>query len=248
MRHKNSLMVTTVVGVTLLFYSIGNSQTLTYTIVGTGQTNSYDNSGVISLPISGQLFYGQNANHPGNTPSYTNNSNGTITDNVTGLMWEKTSDKNGDGVINYYDKKTYADALADASFCTTGGYNDWRLPTIKEIYSLVMSYGAEPNPTATSQGAAVPYIDTNFFDFGYGDLNSSLHGATLNERLIDAQYATSTICLCVGWCEIENPKVPRWVDYNYAIKSAVVKFFKPLRWLACRQTCQSVSHYSGSIN
>ncbi len=193
MRHKNSLMVTTVVGVTLLFYSIGNSQTLTYTIVGTGQTNSYDNSGVISLPISGQLFYGQNANHPGNTPSYTNNSNGTITDNVTGLMWEKTSDKNGDGVINYYDKKTYADALADASFCTTGGYNDWRLPTIKEIYSLVMSYGAEPNPTATSQGAAVPYIDTNFFDFGYGDLNSSLHGATLNERLIDAQYATSTI-------------------------------------------------------
>jgi hypothetical protein len=193
MRHNRSLKVTTIVVVTLLFYSIGNSQTLTYPMVGTGQINSYNNSAIITLPISGQSFYGQNTNHPGNTPSYTNNGNGTITDNVTGLMWEKTTDKNGDGVINYYDKKTYTEALASASSCTTGGYNDWRLPTIKEIYSLVMSYGAEPNPIATSQGTAVPYIDTNYFTFGYGDLNSSSHGATSNERLIDAQYATSTL-------------------------------------------------------
>lgn len=164
-----------------------------YKIVGTGQTNSYNNTGIISLPLMNGAFYGQNTNYPGNTPSYTDNGNGTITDNVTGLMWEKTTDKNGDGVINYYDKKTYSDALAGASSCTTGGYNDWRLPTIKELYSLIMYYGAEANPTATSQGTAVPFINTNYFTFGYGDLNASAHGATSNERLIDAQYATSTL-------------------------------------------------------
>jgi hypothetical protein len=165
----------------------------TYNIAGTGQTNSYNNSGIITAPTNGQAFFGQNSNHPGNTPTYTDNGDGTITDNVTGLMWEKTTDKNDDGTINYYDKMTYASALAGASACTTGGYTDWRLPTIKEQYSLIMYYGAEPSPTATSQGTAVPYINTNYFTFGYGDLSSSSHGGTSDERLIDAQYATSSI-------------------------------------------------------
>ena len=183
--------------ITLLLYLLANHyvfcQSMAYPIVGTGQTNSYNNSGIISAPTVGQSFYGQNTNHSGNTPSYTDNGNGTITDNVSGLMWQKTSDRTGDGVINYYDKLTYAGALAAVSSCNTGGYVDWRLPTIKELYSLIMYYGAEPNPTATSQGTAVPYINTHYFGFGYGDLNASDHGATANERLIDAQYATSSI-------------------------------------------------------
>ncbi len=165
----------------------------TYNIVGTGQTNSYNNSTVISLPVLGGPFYGQNTNHPGNTPSYTDHKDGTITDNVTGLMWEKSPDRNGDDVIDYYDKRTYSTALSNASSCNTGGYSDWRLPTIKEQYSLIMYYGAEPGPTATSQGTAVPFINTDYFDFSYGDLNASAHGASADERIIDAQYATSTI-------------------------------------------------------
>ena len=164
-----------------------------YTIVGTGVTNSYNNTGVISLPTLAQPFYGQNTNYPGNIPSYKDNGDGTITDQVTGLMWEKTTDKNGDGVINYYDKKTYAESLTGASACNTGGYTDWRLPTIMELYSLIMYYGAEPAPTATTQGTAVPYMNTNYFSFGYGDINANAHGADSDERLIDSQYATSTI-------------------------------------------------------
>lgn len=164
-----------------------------YKIVGTGQTNSYNTSGIITKPTSNDVFYGQNSNYGGNLPNYSENGNGTITDNVTGLMWEKTPDKNSDGAINYYDKKTYSEAIQGASLCSTGGYNDWRLPTIKELYSLIMYYGAEANPTATSQGTSVPFINTDYFTFAYGDINASSHGATSNERLIDAQYATSTL-------------------------------------------------------
>lgn len=169
------------------------AQAQPYRIAGTGQTNAYNNSGIISTPDDGQSFFGQNANYPGNVPSYTDNGDGTITDNITGLMWEKSPERNNDGTINYYDKMTYATALSSASACRTGNYNDWRLPTIKELYSLIMYYGAEPNPTATSQGNAVPYINTDYFDFAYGDINSASHGSTENERLIDAQYATSTL-------------------------------------------------------
>jgi len=164
-----------------------------YAVVGTGVVLSYNNSGVIPLPAPGASFYGQNTNYPGNIPSYKDNGDGTITDQVTGLMWEKTTDKNGDGVINYYDKKYYADALEGAASCRTGGFTDWRLPTIKELYSLIMYYGAEPVPTATTQGMAVPYINTDYFSFGYGDINSSQHGGDSNERIIDAQYATTSI-------------------------------------------------------
>lgn len=181
--------------VCLSVFSIKNAfgQLLTFSVVGTDQTKSYDNSGIISIPSPGQPFYGQNSNHPGNIPSYKDNGDGTITDNISGLMWEKTTDKNGDGVINYFDKKTYVEALAAASSCKTGGYNDWRLPTIKEQYSLIMYYGAEANPKATAQGTSVPFINTGYFAFDYGDLNSSAHGGTTNERLIDAQYATTSL-------------------------------------------------------
>jgi hypothetical protein len=193
MRKNWLFKIIAIVFITFSLHSPGISQTFTYPIVGTGQTNSYNNSGTIAIPSSGQSFFGQNSNYQGNQPSYTINGDGTIKDNVTGLIWQKTPDRNADGAINYYDKLTYSEALSAASCCNTAGFNDWRLPTIKELYSLIMYYGAEPNPTATSQGTAVPYINTNYFSFGFGDLNASSHGANANERLIDAQYATSSI-------------------------------------------------------
>lgn len=61
----------------------GLCQNLQYKIVGTGQSNSYNNSGIIALPAMGQSFFGQNTNHPGLNPSYTDNNDGTITDNNT---------------------------------------------------------------------------------------------------------------------------------------------------------------------
>ncbi|WP_299554336.1 DUF1566 domain-containing protein [Seonamhaeicola sp.] len=157
-----------------------------YPIVSSSQTNSYNNNTIIALPTSGQDFYGQNSNYIGTSHNYVDNGDGTITDMVTGLMWTQSPDWNNDGFINYSDKQTLADAESDAETSTFAGYDDWRLPSIKELYSLVMFHGAEPSPTATSQGTAVPFINTNYFEFGYGDLSAG-------ERLIDAQYATTTI-------------------------------------------------------
>ncbi len=62
---------------------------------------------------------------------YTDNGNGTITDSVTGLMWQKS------GSGNYMsDDKTqaYIDNLNRQKFA---GYNDWRLPTLNELISLL---------------------------------------------------------------------------------------------------------------
>lgn len=155
-----------------------------YPIVGTNQTTFYNNFDEISQPSTGQAFYGQNANYIGNAPSYKDNGNGTVTDLVTGLMWQQSPDTDGDGDIDYDDKMSYEEAVANASSFNLAGYTDWRLPTIKEQYSLIMFSGKDISPESTD--ANTPFINTDFFDFGYGDIDAG-------ERIIDAQFATSTL-------------------------------------------------------
>ncbi len=158
-------------------------QSLPYPVVDTGQTHTYDNSGEIAPPQKGQAFYGQDAQYDGNQPRYADNGDGTVTDLVTGLMWSQTPDLNGDGVINAEDKLTYAQALAGAKTFRLAGYDDWRLPTIKELYSLIDFNGNAPTGQNGSDGT--PFIDTGYFAFGYGDTSAG-------ERVIDAQFATCT--------------------------------------------------------
>ncbi len=155
-----------------------------YPVVDTNQATSYNDQTAIPAPTEGQAFYGQDAQVDGNQPSYTVNGDGTVTDDVTGLMWTQTADLNGDGVIDARDKLTYRDAAASASSIDVGGYTDWRLPTIKELYSLIEFSGSDPS--APGGAAPTPFIDTSVFGFGYGDESSG-------ERQIDAQWATSTL-------------------------------------------------------
>ena len=58
---------------------------------------------------------------------FTDNGNGTITDNVTNLVWQKIHSTDS---LNWEQSLTYADTA------TIGGYTDWRLPNIKELQSI----------------------------------------------------------------------------------------------------------------
>ena len=156
-----------------------------YPIVGTNQTKFYDILKEITTPAVGSAFYGQNATYPGNTPKYVNNGDGTITDMVTGLMWQQNPDNNCDGIINYDDKVSYDAAVAGAAGYRLGGYTDWRLPTIKELYSLIEFIGLDPNVQATSSSGLIPFIDTTYFKFGYGDV-------VAGDRIIDGNFVSAT--------------------------------------------------------
>jgi len=144
-----------------------------YPIVDTGQIICYDNMNEISAPDEGEPFYGQDAQVDGNQPSYIDNGDGTITDTVTGLMWQKDPG----------DKMTYGEAVAGADSFELAGYDDWRLPTIKELYSLIQFSGTDPSGPQAS--GAIPFIDTDYFIFEYGDESAG-------ERMIDSQFISST--------------------------------------------------------
>ncbi len=147
-----------------------------YPIVGTDQAICYDTAVEIVCPSSGQTFYGQSAKYPGAVPTYQDNGDSTITDLLTGLMWQKMPG----------DKVTWAEAVAGASTFELAGHDDWRLPTIKELYSLIVFTGVDPSGwEGTDPSGLIPFIDTDFFEFEYGDTDAG-------ERIIDAQYWSNT--------------------------------------------------------
>lgn len=145
-------------------------------IVDTGQVRCYNNSREILCPKQGQPFYGQDAQYEGNVMSYPNNGNGTVTDLNTGLMWSKAVEKN---------KVSFFEARKIAQRMTLGGYSDWRLPNIKELYSLIDFRGYTGFSRARSGSKAIPFINTDYFDFEYGDVSRG-------ERYIDAQWLSGT--------------------------------------------------------
>ena len=120
----NPSIKTLVLNIFLVFSLTSYSQT--YKIVDTGVKDYYDNNSKIAPPSPGQQFFGQDASYDGHQASYTDNGDGTVTDNITGLMWEKDMGA----------KISYADAFTKASTSNLGGYSDWRVSNIKELYSL----------------------------------------------------------------------------------------------------------------
>ncbi len=101
---------------------------------------------------------------------YIDNGNGTVTDPRTGLMWqqETASGKNWQAALEY------AEALALA------GYDDWRLPNVEELQSIV-DYGrynpaidatAFPGTVSSYYWSSTTYAYGNYyawcvyFDFG----------------------------------------------------------------------------------
>lgn len=158
-----------------------------YPIVSTAQSKCYNNSNEISSPSIGSAFYGQDANYSKNEPQYQENADGTVTDLVTGLMWSQSPDMDGDGDIDAMDKMTHPEALAGASSFNLAGYDDWRLPSIKEMYSLILFSGVDPSGyEGTNTEGLIPFIDTDYFDFAYGDTDAG-------ERIIDAQFASTSM-------------------------------------------------------
>lgn len=95
----------------------------------TGQTNHYTQT------------FGEDSDFAGDGPLYTDNGDGTVTDQVTGLVWQKT-----DG-----GEMTWEQAAEYARNLDLAGYQDWRLPASMELFSIL------------NHGMSHPAMDTGFF-------------------------------------------------------------------------------------
>lgn len=107
---------------------IEGCSTVTTGLPGTGQSITYAPGDDGDVLAGGPL-------------SYTVNGNGTITDDRTGLTWETKTEANVADQYIWEEALEYVAALnamnGGAGFA---GHNDWRLPNVKELLSIV-DYG-----------------------------------------------------------------------------------------------------------
>jgi hypothetical protein len=81
-----------------------------------------------------------------NPTNYTDNGDGTVTDNVTGLMWQKAISATLPPPYQIWN-----DAVAACRNLRLAGYDNWRLPSAIELLSIV------------DYGKAQPAIDQSVF-------------------------------------------------------------------------------------
>ena len=122
-----------------------------YIQIATGQVTLYDDDGaVISNLDIDDAFYGQDATYlKGVTMSYTDNGDGTVTDNNTGLMWQQVPSTSN---FTWQEAVDYCDDLE------LSGYDDWRIPNLKELFSI------------SDFNTGWPYIDTDYFNLASGEV------------------------------------------------------------------------------
>jgi hypothetical protein len=154
----------------------------------TGQALCYDRYGV-EIPCTGT---GQDGEYQYGiewpNPRFTDNGNGTVTDNLTGLIWLKNADCFGERI--WSQALSDCNELANGQCGLTDGSNsgDWRLPNSNEINSLV-----------------------SYSDFSCdGNLLSCGHPFIITFRRC---FWTSTT-----WAEVSNYAFFRYIDYGSFFK------------------------------
>ena len=105
-------------------------------------------------PEEGEDFYGQDAHYSINPPSLTDNGDGTVADNLTGLIWEQKTEETDSLFFFYNEAVSYCDNLI------LGGSDEWRVPTRREFSTIL------------NLGTLSPALDTTYFPY-YGKESTS---------------------------------------------------------------------------
>jgi hypothetical protein len=110
-----------------------------------GQVDCFTNRQRVACADVQPRFKGQDG-HYRSRQGYRDNGDGTVTDIVTGLLWQRAHNQ---------QRLSYTDAIEACSRLDLGGNRAWRLPSITELFSI---------SHWRNQGAQRFYIDRRFFD------------------------------------------------------------------------------------
>jgi len=94
---------------------------------------------MLRLPDTGQSMsytttFGEDNDYNIFPPAFTHHGDGTVTDTITGLMWQQLDG----GEMTFENSQIYCNNL------TLGGYTDWRLPNIYEAFSILNHQNVNP--------------------------------------------------------------------------------------------------------
>lgn len=105
---------------------------------------------------------------------FTDNGNGTVTDNITNLIWQK---------VPFADTLNWEQALTYAATLFLAGNSEWRLPNIKELQSI------------NDEGLINPSLNTSYFSAGTAKKywsSTTLPNQTTKAWYLNTQYGITT--------------------------------------------------------
>lgn len=164
-------------GVAGTYTGSGGTISAPFPVAKTGQTTSY------STGDDGALQKG--VAWP--NPRFADNNNGTVTDNLTGLVWLK--DANCAGTKAWTAALVWAAALASGQTCANANLSDgsvagqWRLPTIKELSSLVNAGASNP-----ALPAGHPFVGVQSYYYWSSTTHASSSSYAWYVSLLDDGY------------------------------------------------------------
>jgi len=193
----------------------------------TGQTKCYDDTdpgdgaNAVEIVCENAVCLGQDGLYTAGCTSDANRfvvNDDTVKDNCTGLTWQRdTADTGGpndslvpDGLIDGDDRRRWTEALDYCENLTLGGRDDWRLPNVRELFSIV-NRGAE-NPAI--------YDDFNFNEnvtsqVGYWSSTPYIGDKPVNDPINDPDFAWE-VTFKDGVVEITDGP-----NYVRAVRSAI---------------------------
>jgi hypothetical protein len=158
-----------------IYFTVIQFDSLANDSVGGAIFNAYDGSNpLVKLPATGQVASyasgddaaeGKGAAWP--SSRFTDNGNGSVTDNLTGLIWLKNAD--------CYAPTVWATALTDVNQLASGACGltdgskagDWRMPNLNELESMVDASASNPALPAgspfTNVSDAIYWSSTSYF-------------------------------------------------------------------------------------
>jgi hypothetical protein len=144
-RYADQIDMPTIVDTDFLFLASGSQMQIYLPLIMSVGSSST----TLRLPDTGQVAsytatVGEDADYSLNPPAYTANGDGTVSDQVTGMIWQQADG----GEMTFPAAATYCADL------TLGGQSDWQLPSSAALFNLVsLDRNPAMNPAFTASAA-----------------------------------------------------------------------------------------------
>jgi len=185
-------------------------QAATIMLPRTGQTTCYDADGlVIACANTGQDGDKQ-AGAAWPSPRFTDNKDGTVSDNLTGLIWLRDANctdtaggiARGSGLLNWPAALTWSNNLANGKcgLSDNSVAGDWRLPNINELRSLVDYARHDP-----ALPGGHPFSNVQSIWYWSSTSNPVYTGGAFNVGLSRGSiHVTGKVSPAIGGSRVEN--------------------------------------------
>ena len=166
-----------------------------------------------SIDYKSKYKYVRAVREEGQPPTYADNGDGTVTDTLTGLIWQQ---KSSSSTYSWEQALVYCEGL------NLAGYTDWRIPTIKELTSLVDYSRRAPAIDTTffpdTKATQLYWSSTTYFNYTYGawyvnfNTGNSIHCNKDNDNYVRA--VRGQVCTSI-------------LDGNYSLFIPVLSYLDP---------------------